>query len=72
MTEESKQNDVRETLVDDGTGEIFFWIPEGSKEVPTFLIGVADGGGYSSVLMSKDCWEKMKSKMDALLSEHVL
>ena len=34
-----------------------------------FAISLTDGGGFSSVLLSYDCWEKMKEIVDTYIKE---
>lgn len=55
-----------DVLVDDGTSKICL-IPGNKMYLSprTFGFSFQDGGGFTSVIMTVDCWEKMKAKVDA-------
>lgn len=65
----SKENEINETVYEDGDAKLFFWKPH--PEETFALFGLSDGGGYSSVLMTRTGWHDLREKMDALVEKHL-
>ena len=63
-TEENDGNIVNEIVMDDGDTQMMFWLHEGLAKMQAFSLVVRDGGGYSSLLVTKNCWEKFKQEVE--------
>lgn len=55
-----KTND--DVLVDDGSGQIYLVRDTGFPK--GFAIGIRDGSGFSTVLLTVEQWDEMKAKVD--------
>ena len=54
-------------LVSDGDAELSLIT---AMQLPgAFALSLSDGGGFSSILLSYNCWEKMKEIVDTYIKE---
>ena len=62
--------DIQEVVYSDGCSALGFWfIP---SEVDGFMLIASDGGGYTSIGMDAESWEKAKAKIDELVKMYVI